>query len=110
MPTFVTMQAPWYRSLLGALLFGAFALTVIPRDLLHHCDQAHIDHHHPDQASITGDLDCEVCEVLITVFDGPVLVPFPLALTTREFHFAPHRPAAIAQALVAAASRGPPQA
>jgi hypothetical protein len=110
MPTFVAMKAPRYRSFLGALLFGAFALTVIPRELLHHCDQAHIDHHHPDQASITGDLDCEVCEVMIAVFDGPVPVPFQPHFTTREFHFAPHRPVAIAQAQVAATSRGPPRA
>lgn len=110
MPTFVPMKAAWYRSVVGLLLLGAFALTVIPRDLLHHCDQVHVDHHHPDQAAVTGDLDCEVCEVMITVFEGTILVPFAPRLQPRSFHFAPHQPVPIESAQVSAASRGPPQA
>jgi hypothetical protein len=89
---------------------SAFALVVVPRMWLHRCDQEHTDHDHPDHAALYADLDCEVCSVLVTVFDGRCWRCEAGPGLAREFHFRAPIVATVERWMEKTASRGPPQA
>ena len=102
------MHGKLTRSILGILLTMVFAMVLVPRGWLHHCDQQHVDHDHPDGATINGDLDCEVCAVLVATFDDRLWVPFLPAVEARHSHFARCVLIAAFRAPEVPASRGPP--
>jgi hypothetical protein len=103
------MHASSARAFLVALLLGVFALALTPRDWLHHCDQAGVDHHHPETAAFHADLDCEICQVLFATFDGSALSLVPLSVPAYllEFQEVSHVP--VPGREHPAASRGPPR-
>lgn len=96
------------RLLVTMTIAVAFTAAIAPRAWFHNCDQAHVDHHHPDQAAITGDLDCEVCSVLVTTFDDRAWKPSAMAVAELDFHFLVPAVAPIDRVVASPASRGPP--
>lgn len=104
------MRIAVLRSMLAAALLGVFGLTIVPRDLLHRCDQEHVDHHHPDGAAINGDLDCEICSVFVATFDDRAWKPHVPVVLAADFRFVPERLSPIERVDVASRTRGPPLA
>lgn len=98
------------RSAFHLLMALAFAAAIVPRGWLHHCDQEHVDHHHPGHAALYADLDCEVCSTIVAVFDGRTwrYDAGPL-VSMRSDRMVP-APAPVGRWMEEAASRGPPQA
>jgi hypothetical protein len=96
------------RFLMTLTVALAFAFATVPRGWLHHCDQEHVDHRHPHHAVFYADLDCEMCEVVVAVFDGIVVAPgLPTALSLTSV-FAPAATLAPLHWPHEARGRGPP--
>ena len=107
MSTFGAMRGS-LRLLMTTVIAMAFIAAIAPRTWFHDCDQAHVSHHHPDQAAITGDLDCEVCSVVVTVFDEFQWAPALPAPTVVSRPYVPPAPCSVSAPALTAFSRGPP--